>query len=220
MRSASRVRDGRYCRQVPRVLGAERAINYKTEDFVEVVKSLTHDRGVDVILDMVAGLYVPRELSALADGGRLVLIALLGGAKADVNLGEILRRRLTITGSTLRPRPVESGADRRAVEGARVAAACRRPHQAGDLSHIAGGGRRAGACADGKRAHRQDRARLGYERLTAHAAGLDMRGLTGSPRAVKSPVCFARSNLTAGFRRVNDQAVTRQTRCRNRELSV
>ncbi|POS09709.1 NAD(P)H-quinone oxidoreductase [Burkholderia gladioli] len=88
-------------------LGAERAINYRNEDFVDVVKSLTNDRGVDVILDMVAGTYVPRELSALADGGRLVVIALLGGAKAEVSLGEILRRRLTITGSTLRPRPVE-----------------------------------------------------------------------------------------------------------------
>ncbi|NHH81590.1 NAD(P)H-quinone oxidoreductase [Burkholderia gladioli] len=88
-------------------LGAERAINYRNENFVDVVKSLTNDRGVDVILDMVAGTYVPRELSALADGGRLVVIALLGGAKAEVSLGEILRRRLTITGSTLRPRPVE-----------------------------------------------------------------------------------------------------------------
>ncbi|MBU9178057.1 NAD(P)H-quinone oxidoreductase [Burkholderia gladioli] len=88
-------------------LGAERAINYRNEDFVDVVKSLTNDRGVDVILDMVAGTYVSRELSALADGGRLVVIALLGGAKAEVSLGEILRRRLTITGSTLRPRPVE-----------------------------------------------------------------------------------------------------------------
>ncbi|MFM0286287.1 NAD(P)H-quinone oxidoreductase [Paraburkholderia megapolitana] len=88
-------------------LGAERAINYKTEDFVEVVKSLTNDRGVDVILDMVAGSYVPRELTALADGGRLVVIALLGGAKAEINLNDVLRRRLTITGSTLRPRPVE-----------------------------------------------------------------------------------------------------------------
>ncbi|WP_186264590.1 NAD(P)H-quinone oxidoreductase [Burkholderia gladioli] len=88
-------------------LGVERAINYRNEDFVDVVKSLTNDRGVDVILDMVAGTYVPRELSALADGGRLVVIALLGGAKAEVSLGEILRRRLTITGSTLRPRPVE-----------------------------------------------------------------------------------------------------------------
>ncbi|WP_153102147.1 NAD(P)H-quinone oxidoreductase [Paraburkholderia hayleyella] len=87
-------------------LGAERAINYKTEDFVEVIKSLTHGRGVDVILDMVAGSYVPRELSVLADGGRLVVIALLGGATAELNLGEILRRRLTLTGSTLRPRSV------------------------------------------------------------------------------------------------------------------
>ncbi|TKC80042.1 NAD(P)H-quinone oxidoreductase [Trinickia terrae] len=88
-------------------LGADRAINYKSEDFVEVVKSLTNDRGVDVILDMVAGSYVPRELTALADGGRLVLIALLGGAKAELNFNEVLRRRLTVTGSTLRPRPVD-----------------------------------------------------------------------------------------------------------------
>jgi NADPH2:quinone reductase len=87
-------------------LGAERGINYKTEDFVEVVKGLTDGRGVDVILDMVAGDYVPRELKALADDGRLVLIALLGGAKAEADLGQILRRRLTITGSTLRPRDV------------------------------------------------------------------------------------------------------------------
>jgi NADPH2:quinone reductase len=87
-------------------LGADRAIDYKTEDFVAVVKSLTNDRGVDVVLDMVGGSYVPREMSALADGGRIVLIALLGGAKAEIRLGEVLRRRLTITGSTLRPRSV------------------------------------------------------------------------------------------------------------------
>ncbi|RKP43692.1 NAD(P)H-quinone oxidoreductase [Trinickia fusca] len=101
--TAGSVEKCRACEQ----LGAERAINYRSEDFVEVVKSLTNDRGVDVILDMVGGGYVPRELSALADGGRLVLIALLGGAKADLNLGEILRRRLTVTGSTLRPRSVD-----------------------------------------------------------------------------------------------------------------
>ena len=88
-------------------LGAERAINYKTEDFVEVVKSLTGGKGVDVILDMVAGDYVPREMKALADDGRLVLIALLGGSKATVDFNEVLRRRLVLTGSTLRPRPVE-----------------------------------------------------------------------------------------------------------------
>jgi len=87
-------------------LGAERGINYRTEDFVEVVKSLTGKRGVDVVLDMVGGDYVPREIACMADDGRLVLIALLGGAKAEVPLGHVLRRRLTLTGSTLRPRPV------------------------------------------------------------------------------------------------------------------
>lgn len=88
-------------------LGAERGINYRTEDFVGVVKALTQGRGVDVILDMVAGDYVAREINCLADDGRLGLIALLGGAKATVDLGQILRRRLSISGSTLRPRPVE-----------------------------------------------------------------------------------------------------------------
>lgn len=88
-------------------LGAERGINYRTEDFVEVVKTLTQGRGVDVILDMVAGDYVAREVNCLADDGRLGLIALLGGSKATVDLGQILRRRLSISGSTLRPRSVE-----------------------------------------------------------------------------------------------------------------
>jgi NADPH2:quinone reductase len=85
-------------------LGAERAINYRTDDFVEVVKQLTSGKGVDVILDMVAGDYVPRELRCLADDGRLSIIALLGGSKAEVDFNEILRRRLIITGSTLRSR--------------------------------------------------------------------------------------------------------------------
>jgi NADPH2:quinone reductase len=88
-------------------LGAERAINYKTEDFVEVVKAATGGRGVDVILDMVAGDYLPREISALADDGRIVIIAFLGGIKSTIDVSQVLRRRLTITGSTLRPRPVE-----------------------------------------------------------------------------------------------------------------
>ena len=87
-------------------LGAERAINYKTEDFAPIVKELTGGKGVDVVLDMVGGDYVAREVSCLADDGRIVIIALLGGAKANVDLGQVLRRRLTITGSTLRPRPV------------------------------------------------------------------------------------------------------------------
>jgi NADPH2:quinone reductase len=87
-------------------LGAERAINYKTEDFAPIVKELTGGKGADVVLDMVGGDYVAREIACLADDGRIVVIALLGGAKANVDLGQVLRRRLTITGSTLRPRPV------------------------------------------------------------------------------------------------------------------
>ena len=88
-------------------LGAVRAINYRTEDFVEIVKQQTAGRGVDVILDMVGGVYVAREIDCLADDGRLAVIALLGGSKATVDLGQVLRRRLAITGSTLRPRSIE-----------------------------------------------------------------------------------------------------------------
>ena len=87
-------------------LGAERAINYRSEDFVQVVKELTGGKGVDVILDMVGGDYVAREIACLADDGRIALIALLGGARATLDLGQVLRRRLSISGSTLRPRPV------------------------------------------------------------------------------------------------------------------
>ena len=88
-------------------LGASRAVNYRTEDFVAVVKELTGGKGVDVILDMVGGDYVPRELACLADDGRLSLIAFLGGTRATIDMTDILRRRLTITGSTLRARSVE-----------------------------------------------------------------------------------------------------------------
>ncbi|MFZ6730757.1 NAD(P)H-quinone oxidoreductase [Undibacterium sp. Ji42W] len=87
-------------------LGAERGINYKTENFVEVVKELTAGKGADVILDMVAGSYVPKEINCLADDGRLAIIALLGGNVAELDLAQVLRRRLTVTGSTLRPRSV------------------------------------------------------------------------------------------------------------------
>ncbi|KAF1852517.1 hypothetical protein Lal_00037251 [Lupinus albus] len=87
-------------------LGAERAINYKTEDFEAVVKELTDGRGVNVILDMVGGDYLPREIKSLADDGRLVFIAQLGGSKGELDMGQVMRRRLTITGSTLRPRPI------------------------------------------------------------------------------------------------------------------
>ena len=87
-------------------LGADHAINYKIHDFVAEVKRITAGQGVNVILDMVAGDYVAREVEALAEDGRLVIIAVQGGVKAEFNAGLVLRRRLHITGSTLRPRPV------------------------------------------------------------------------------------------------------------------
>jgi NADPH2:quinone reductase len=87
-------------------LGADHAINYKTQDFVAIVADITGGQGVNVVLDMVAGPYVARELDCLAEDGRLVIIAVQGGVKAEINAGMVLRRRLTITGSTLRPRPI------------------------------------------------------------------------------------------------------------------
>ena len=89
-----------------RRLGADAAINYRAEDFVAEVQRLTEGRGADVVLDMVAGPYVAREIACLADDGRLVIIAVQGGVKSEIDAGAVLRRRLTITGSTLRPRPV------------------------------------------------------------------------------------------------------------------
>ncbi|CAA2106925.1 NAD(P)H-quinone oxidoreductase [Variovorax paradoxus] len=89
-----------------RKLGADHAINYRTSDFAEEARKLTGGKGVDVVLDMVAGDYVAREIECLAEDGRLVIIAVQGGVKSEINAGLVLRKRLTITGSTLRPRPV------------------------------------------------------------------------------------------------------------------
>ena len=88
-------------------LGADHAINYKAADFVEEVKKITAGKGVNVILDMVAGGYVAREVECLAEDGRLVIIAVQGGIKAEINAGLVLRKRLSISGSTLRPRSLE-----------------------------------------------------------------------------------------------------------------
>jgi NADPH2:quinone reductase len=96
-------------------LGAERAINYHDRDFVAAMRDLTLGRGVDLILDMVGGDYLPRNLDTLAVDGRLVQIALIGGAKAQINMATVLQRRLTVTGSTLRPRTV---AEKGAIAGA------------------------------------------------------------------------------------------------------
>jgi putative PIG3 family NAD(P)H quinone oxidoreductase len=99
-------------------LGATRAVNYRDDDFVTVIREATGGRGVDVILDMVGGDYVARNLSLLAEDGRLVQIAVLQGATATVDASLVMRRRLTFTGSTLRPRSIE--------EKARLAAALKR----------------------------------------------------------------------------------------------
>jgi len=88
-------------------LGAAAAINYRSKDFVEEVRELTDGRGVSVVLDMVGGDYLPRNLACLSDDGRHVSIAFQRGAKSDVLIPDIMRRRLTLTGSTLRPRTVE-----------------------------------------------------------------------------------------------------------------
>ena len=88
-------------------LGAEKAINYRTQDFAPEIMAATGGKGVNVILDMVGGDYVPRELKCLADDGRLVFIAFLRGPKTELDINELMRRRLMLTGSTLRPRPVE-----------------------------------------------------------------------------------------------------------------
>ncbi|HET9642207.1 MAG TPA: NAD(P)H-quinone oxidoreductase [Burkholderiaceae bacterium] len=87
-------------------LGADHAINYRTQDFSAEANTLTGGRGVDVVLDMVAGSYVAREVACLAEDGRIVIIAIQGGTKSEFDAGLVLRKRLVITGSTLRPRPV------------------------------------------------------------------------------------------------------------------
>ena len=88
-----------------RALGADHAINYKTEDFVEQVKAISGGKGIELVLDMVSGDYVARNLACLAEDGRHVTIAVLGGMTAELNMAQIMARRLTLTGSTLRARP-------------------------------------------------------------------------------------------------------------------
>jgi putative PIG3 family NAD(P)H quinone oxidoreductase len=101
-------------------LGADVAIDYRTQDFVEVVRTTTGSAGVDVILDIVGGEYLSRNLRCLATNGRLVQIGLMGGTRAEVDLGIVLQRRLTLTGSTLRARSVEEKSALAAVVEARV----------------------------------------------------------------------------------------------------
>jgi NADPH:quinone reductase len=90
-----------------KALGADHAINYSTADFVEEVKKITNGQGVHIVLDMVAGSYVPRNLQCLREDGRHVTIAVQGGMVAEINMAQVMMRRLTLTGSTLRPRSAE-----------------------------------------------------------------------------------------------------------------
>ncbi len=146
-----------------RAAGADLAINYRARDFVTEVRTRTEGRGVDVILDMVGGSYVERNLRCLAIEGRLVQIAFLQPSKIEVDWMVLMTKRLTFTGSTLRPRP--------AAEKARLAAALRsqvwpllerRPVAADDLSRVRTGRRGRSPCADGViGAHRQDHAEGG-----------------------------------------------------------
>lgn len=91
-------------------LGADVAVNYRDADFVEACRNATQGRGVDVVLDHIGGAYLEQNLASLATGGRLVVIGLMGGAKAEINLGRLLVQRLSVIGSTLRARPVEEKA--------------------------------------------------------------------------------------------------------------
>ena len=143
-------------------LGADHAVNYKTQDFAAEAKRLTNGRGVDVVLDMVAGAYVAREVESLADDGRLAIIAIQGGTSSAFDAGLVLRKRITISGSTLRPRSVAyKTGDRPRAAQLGLAADRVRTHQAGDPQGVP---RRQGcrrACADGiEHACRQDRADL------------------------------------------------------------
>jgi NADPH2:quinone reductase len=125
-------------------LGADHAINYKTQDFVAEVKRLTDGAGVNVVLDMVAGGYVAREIECLAEDGRLVLIAVQGGVKSEFNAGLVLRKRLTVTGSTLQaPAGRVQGSHREGLEGQSLVADRIRAHQASDSQRVrcTGGGR-------------------------------------------------------------------------------
>ena len=136
-------RQRREVRGLPSTLGADHAINYKTQDFVAEVQRLTGGAGVDVVLDMVAGDYVAREIKCLAEDGRARDHRGAGRHRGELDAGLVLRRRLTITGSTLRPRPVEFKArDRRGAAQERLAAARERRDQARDPPGLPGRPRR------------------------------------------------------------------------------
>ena len=169
--------------------GADHAINYKTQDFVAEVKRITGGRGVDVVLDMVAGDYLAREVQCMADDGRIAIIAVQGGTQAALDVGALLRKRLAIIGSTLRPRSIAYktviARELREQVWPLIEAGTR---QAGDPQRVPGRAGGTGACADGiERARGQDRARLESEHEHTPQAGRrqleDARQPSGQCRA-------------------------------------
>ena len=176
--------------------GAHAAINYRTSDWPAEVRRLTEGRGVDVVLDGQAGPYTERELALLKDDGRVVLLASHLGATAEVNVRNIVRRRLTLTGATLRPRPpAYKGPDRRRAGGAGLAAARGRPHPRACLCHLPAGRGRRGACAHGRqRADRQGGAHGRRGPLPSIVTGRPTCGNAVSCRpSRRSSPCSARS---------------------------
>ncbi len=140
-------------------LGAT-AINYREEDFAAVIAAATLKRGVDVVLDMVGAPYTERNLRSLAWQGRLVQVAFMQGSVVqNLDLLPVMTKRLTITGSTMRPRSTaEKGGDRQGAADLHLAAFGGRAFRAGGRSRVSAGTGGRGACADGEqRAYRQDR---------------------------------------------------------------
>ena len=144
-----------------RAMGADHAVNYRTQDFVAEVARITGKRGVDVVLDMVGGDYIEKNLRCLALEGRLVIIAFLRGSRVEIDWRHIMLKRLTVTGSTLRASPLARKVEiARSLEERGVAADRERKGEARRPPRISAGRGRGRARADGiERAHRQDRAR-------------------------------------------------------------
>ena len=142
-----------------RKLGAEVAINYKTEDFVEATKKATDGRGADLVLDIIGGDYIERNYEAAAVEGRILQIAFQSSPRATVDFRRLMLKRLTHTGSTLRARAVaDKAAIARAIEAKVLAADCGRAGQAGDRLDLSAARGRGRACPHGQQpAYRQDR---------------------------------------------------------------
>ncbi len=176
-----------------RSMGADHAINYRTQDFAAEVARITDKRGVDVILDMVGGDYIEKNLKCLALEGRLVIIAFLHGSRVEIDWRHIMMKRLTVTGSTLRASPLERKVELALSLQQQRLAASRKPRgEARHPSRVSIRGSRCGARADGElAAHRQDHARdqgSGSGQQVKAAAAPEPCAFRRSPRPWRYPV--------------------------------